>query len=81
LFAKKLVPETGFVIKRIFKFVIVSIVIFVLAANISLISLKVLFCLFVILFFLYWAWLCTDSSEKELLMKIRYKVLHRKASC
>ena len=78
LFAKKLVPETSFVVKRTLQFVLVSLVVFVLAANITVISLKVLFCIFIITFFLYWAWLCLDLSERELLMKIRDKILHPK---
>lgn len=74
LFARYLVPETNFSIRRTAKFVLVSMVVFMLAAHLSTLYVKLLYCLTTLLVFAFWAWSIADSSEKKLLSDIAKKL-------
>jgi len=73
LFARHLVPETDFSIKRTAKFVLVAIGVFILAATLSTLYFKVMYCLAILLIFSFWAWSILDAGEKKLLLDLTKK--------
>ncbi len=69
MFAKHLVPETGFAIKRTFNFIAIAMVVFLIAGNIALTHIKILYCLTVLALFMLWIWCVLDAEERKILIR------------